>query len=45
MLVIPPGGTRPFNPLKQQWVFPFRVILLQLPKLHSMAGPHARGAI
>ena len=23
LLVIPPGASRPFSPLKQQWVFPF----------------------
>jgi tetratricopeptide (TPR) repeat protein len=37
VLVIPPGNARPFNPLKQQWVFPFESSA-QLPKLHSMVG-------
>jgi tetratricopeptide (TPR) repeat protein len=38
LLVIPPGAERPFNPLKQQWVFPFDATSLPA-KLHSMAGP------
>jgi Flp pilus assembly protein TadD len=38
LLVIPPGATRPFNPLKQQWVFPFDAVMLP-EKLHSMTGP------
>jgi tetratricopeptide (TPR) repeat protein len=37
LLVIPPGATRPFNPLRQQWVFPFNASA-QPATLHSMAG-------
>jgi tetratricopeptide (TPR) repeat protein len=37
VLVIPPGNARPFNPLKQQWVFPFESSA-QPPKLHFMVG-------
>jgi len=38
LLVIPPGATRPFSPLKQQWVFPFDSPPLPT-KLHAMTGP------
>lgn len=38
LLVIPPGATRPFSPLKQQWVFPFDPSPRPL-KLHAMTGP------
>jgi tetratricopeptide (TPR) repeat protein len=34
VLVIPPGAARPFNPLRQQWVFPFGMAA-------PSAGPHA----
>ncbi|MGA8223604.1 MAG: tetratricopeptide repeat protein [Candidatus Acidiferrales bacterium] len=37
LLVIPPGDSRPFNPLRQQWVFPFGAPS-QRAKLHSMTG-------
>ena len=37
LLVIPPGATWPFNPLKQQWVFPFNAPSLRA-NLHAMAG-------
>jgi len=38
VLVIPPGATRPFSPLKQQWAFGFESP--QRPSnIHSMAGP------
>jgi tetratricopeptide (TPR) repeat protein len=38
LLVTPPGASRPFNPLKQQWVFPFDTAA-KASKLHAMAGP------
>jgi tetratricopeptide (TPR) repeat protein len=38
LLVTPPGATRPFNPLKQQWAFPFDTTA-HPSKLHAMAGP------
>jgi tetratricopeptide (TPR) repeat protein len=38
VLVIPPGATRPFSPIKQQWVFSFDAVS-QTSKLHSMASP------
>jgi len=38
VLVIPPGASRPFSPLKQQWVFPFDSAMLSA-KLHAMTGP------
>ena len=37
LLVIPPGATRPFSPLKQQWVFPF-----DSPPLPAQAARHGR---
>jgi Flp pilus assembly protein TadD len=37
VLVIPPGAERPFNPLKQQWVFPFGATASPT-KLYPMAG-------
>ena len=37
VLVIPPGATRPFSPLKQQWALPFDVSA-QPEKLRPMAG-------
>ena len=36
ILVIPPGTARPFNPLRQQWVFPFETAF-RSKKLHPMA--------
>ena len=38
LLVIPPGGTQPFNPVKRQWAFRFDRAG-EAPELHSMAGP------
>jgi tetratricopeptide (TPR) repeat protein len=38
LVVIPPGATRPFSPLKQQWVFPFDLSPRPV-KLHAMTGP------
>ena len=38
LLVIPPGASRPFSPLKQQWVFPFDSSA-RTAKLHAMTGP------
>jgi tetratricopeptide (TPR) repeat protein len=38
LLVIPPGATRPFSPLKQQWAFPFDSSI-RPAKLHAMTGP------
>ena len=38
VLVIPPGATRPFSPIKRQWVFSFDAAP-QTSKLHSMASP------
>ena len=37
LLVIPPGATKPFNPIKQQWAFPFSQ-LTPSASLHAMAG-------
>jgi tetratricopeptide (TPR) repeat protein len=37
ILVIPPGAAKPFNPLRQQWVFPFDTALRPV-KLHPMIG-------
>jgi tetratricopeptide (TPR) repeat protein len=37
LLVISPGGNRPFNPIKQQWAFPFEAATPA--KLHAMTGP------
>jgi tetratricopeptide (TPR) repeat protein len=42
VLVVPPGATRPFSPLKRQWVFPFdsQAFGKMGPgQLHSMASP------
>jgi tetratricopeptide (TPR) repeat protein len=42
VLVIPPGATRPFSPLKQQWVFPFDAAPSYKQggsKIHAMTGP------
>ena len=38
LLVIPPGASRPFSPLKQQWVFAFDSSS-RPAKLHAMTGP------
>ena len=38
LLVIPPGGAQPFNPVKRQWAFRFDHAG-EAPELHSMAGP------
>lgn len=35
VVVIPPGATRPFNPIRRQWVLPFESPA-RGPKLHSM---------
>ena len=40
VLVIPPGAERPFNPIRQQWVFPFEPAVRPV-KLHAMAGRSA----
>jgi tetratricopeptide (TPR) repeat protein len=37
LLVIPPGATRPFSPIKQQWAFPFTAAA-SLGKVHPMTG-------
>lgn len=37
LLVIPPGASRPFNPIKQQWAFPF-VTSHNPDKLRAMKG-------
>jgi tetratricopeptide (TPR) repeat protein len=37
VLVIPPGGPRPFNPIRQQWAFSFDSPK-HTPKLHAMAA-------
>lgn len=37
VLVIPPGAERPFNPIRQQWVFCFETGA-RPAKLHAMAG-------
>jgi tetratricopeptide (TPR) repeat protein len=37
LLVIPPGATKPFNPIRQQWAFPFSP-LAPAAKLRAMAG-------
>ena len=38
VLVIPPGETRPFNPIRQQWAFPFGDET-KTAKLRPMVGP------
>jgi len=40
VLVIPPGGERPFNPLKQQWTLPFESVPPPA-KVHALTGPTA----
>jgi len=37
LLVIPPGAARPFNPIRQQWVFSFNAAA-DPAKLHAMTG-------
>lgn len=37
LLVIPPGATKPFNPIKQQWAFPFSQSA-PTANLHAMVG-------
>jgi tetratricopeptide (TPR) repeat protein len=37
VLVVPPGAPAPFNPIRQQWVFPFETSALS-SKLHAMTG-------
>lgn len=37
VLVIPPGAPTPFNPIRQQWVFPFETSAVAV-KLHAMTG-------
>lgn len=37
LLVIPPGATKPFNPIKQQWAFSFSAIS-PCANLHAMVG-------
>jgi len=39
LLVIPPGETRPFNPVRQQWAFPFGEGKARTPKLRRMTSP------
>ena len=39
LLVIPPGETRPFNPVRQQWAFLFDDGAAQPLKLRPMTGP------
>ncbi|MGA2720753.1 MAG: tetratricopeptide repeat protein [Candidatus Acidiferrales bacterium] len=39
VLVIPPGETRPFNPMRQQWAFLFDDGGTQALKLRPMTGP------
>jgi tetratricopeptide (TPR) repeat protein len=39
LLVIPPGETSPFNPMRQQWAFPFDDGKAGPLKLRPMAGP------
>ena len=39
LLVIPPGETRPFNPMRQQWAFLFEDGTAKRVKLSPMAGP------
>jgi tetratricopeptide (TPR) repeat protein len=38
LLMIPPGDTQPFNPVKRQWAFRFDQ-RSETPKLRAMAGP------
>jgi tetratricopeptide (TPR) repeat protein len=38
VLVVPPGTSRPFDPLKQQWAFPFETTKA-VAKVHALAGP------
>lgn len=40
VLVIPPGEHRPFNPMRQQWAFPFGQVAEPL-KLRAMTAPTA----
>lgn len=40
IMVIPPGDSRPFNPLKQQWAFSFQAANPR-GKLHALEGPSA----
>jgi len=40
LLVIPPGASRPFSPLKQQWAFPFEPAS-RPRKLYAIPGPSA----
>lgn len=39
VLVIPPGDTRPFNPIRRQWAFHFGEEGAKPLKLRSMVGP------
>lgn len=39
VLVIPPGDTRPFNPIRRQWAFHFADQDLKPLKLRAMVGP------
>ncbi|MFZ0410026.1 MAG: tetratricopeptide repeat protein [Candidatus Acidiferrales bacterium] len=39
--VIPPGASKPFNPIRRQWMFSFEAASCQ-PKLKPMATPSAR---
>ena len=41
IVVVPPGAQRPFNPIRQQWIFPFDNPLLE-PKLRTMSKPSAQ---
>ena len=39
LLVIPPGETRPFDPMRQKWAFLFEGGAAPALKLHPMTGP------
>jgi tetratricopeptide (TPR) repeat protein len=41
VLVIPPGATRPFNPIRKQWAFHFAEGAAKPVNLRPMAGPTA----
>ena len=39
VLVVPPGASRPFDPLKQQWAFSFEPAKPRSAKVHALKGP------
>ena len=39
VLVVPPGTSRPFDPLRQQWALPFETTK-EVAKVHALAGPN-----